>query len=80
VLLNCVQSAGQLIEQVAERGARAPARRALLTYGIGAQILRDLRVGRMRLMSAPLKMPSMAGWALEVTGHESPARAAAKRG
>jgi 3,4-dihydroxy 2-butanone 4-phosphate synthase/GTP cyclohydrolase II len=80
VLLNCVQSAGQLIEQVAETPARAPARRALLAYGIGAQILRDLKVGRMRLMSAPLKMPSMAGWALEVTGYERPARAAAKRG
>jgi 3,4-dihydroxy 2-butanone 4-phosphate synthase/GTP cyclohydrolase II len=78
VLLNCAQSAGSLIEQVAEPRSREPARRALLTYGIGAQILRDLRVGRMRLMSTPRKMPSMAGWELEVTGYDSPARAAAK--
>jgi 3,4-dihydroxy 2-butanone 4-phosphate synthase/GTP cyclohydrolase II len=35
----------------------------------GAQILRDLGVGRMRLMSAPRKMPSMAGFGLEVTGY-----------
>jgi len=43
--------------------------------GIGAQILRDLGVGRMRLMAAPRKMPSMAGFGLEVTGYaESPPR------
>ena len=78
VLLNCAESAGSLIERVAGAADREPTRRELLTYGIGAQILRDLKVGRMRLMAAPRKMPSMAGWELEVTGYESPARAAAK--
>jgi 3,4-dihydroxy 2-butanone 4-phosphate synthase/GTP cyclohydrolase II len=38
------------------------------TYGIGAQILRDLGVGKMRLLSSPRKMPSMTGFGLEVTG------------
>jgi 3,4-dihydroxy 2-butanone 4-phosphate synthase/GTP cyclohydrolase II len=38
------------------------------TYGIGAQILRDLGVNRMRLLSSPRRMPSMAGFDLEVTG------------
>ena len=38
------------------------------TYGIGAQILRDLGVTRMRLLSSPRKMPSMTGFGLEVTG------------
>ncbi|MDR0736363.1 MAG: 3,4-dihydroxy-2-butanone-4-phosphate synthase [Zoogloeaceae bacterium] len=37
-------------------------------YGIGAQILRDLGVGKMRLLSSPRKMPSMTGFSLEVTG------------
>jgi 3,4-dihydroxy 2-butanone 4-phosphate synthase/GTP cyclohydrolase II len=78
VLLNCAESAGQLIERVADARQREPSRRELLTYGIGAQILRDLRVRKMRLMATPRKMPSMAGWELEVTGYESPARAAAK--
>ena len=78
VLLNCTESAGQIIERVAGHAAPHPARRELLTYGIGAQILRDLKVGKMRLMAAPRKMPSMAGWGLEVTGYESPVRAAAK--
>jgi 3,4-dihydroxy 2-butanone 4-phosphate synthase / GTP cyclohydrolase II len=38
------------------------------TYGIGAQILRDLGVSKMRLLSSPRKMPSMTGFGLEVTG------------
>jgi 3,4-dihydroxy 2-butanone 4-phosphate synthase/GTP cyclohydrolase II len=41
----------------------------LRLYGIGAQILRDLGVGRMRVMAAPRKMPSMLGFGLEVTGY-----------
>ena len=42
-------------------------------YGTGAQILRDLGVRRMRLVGSPRKMPSMAGFDLEVTGFVSPA-------
>lgn len=41
-------------------------------YGIGAQILRDLGVQKMRLLAKPRKMPSMAGFHLEVTGYEVP--------
>ena len=44
---------------------------------IGAQILRELKVGRMRVLATPRKMPSMAGWQLEITGYESPARSGA---
>ena len=39
------------------------------SYGIGAQILRDLNVGRMRLLATPHKMPSMVGFGLEVVGY-----------
>jgi 3,4-dihydroxy 2-butanone 4-phosphate synthase/GTP cyclohydrolase II len=50
----------------------------LRNYGIGAQILRDLNVGKMRLLAKPRKMPSMAGFDLEVTGYvEQPAIASA---
>jgi 3,4-dihydroxy 2-butanone 4-phosphate synthase/GTP cyclohydrolase II len=38
------------------------------TYGVGAQILRDLGVRRMKLMSNRRRMPSMVGYGLEVTG------------
>jgi 3,4-dihydroxy 2-butanone 4-phosphate synthase/GTP cyclohydrolase II len=39
------------------------------SYGIGAQILRDLDVGKMRLLATPHKMPSMTGFGLEVVGY-----------
>jgi 3,4-dihydroxy 2-butanone 4-phosphate synthase/GTP cyclohydrolase II len=41
-------------------------------YGIGAQILLDLNVGRMRLLASPRRMPSMTGFGLEVVGHLEP--------
>ena len=34
---------------------------------MGAQILRDLGVGRMQLLGSPRRMPSMTGYGLEVT-------------
>lgn len=43
----------------------------LRTYGVGAQILRDLNVGKMRLLAVPRKMPSMTGYSLTVTGYET---------
>jgi 3,4-dihydroxy 2-butanone 4-phosphate synthase/GTP cyclohydrolase II len=49
----------------------------LRNYGIGAQILRDLNVGRMRVLARPRRMPSMTGFDLEVTGYvDQPARRA----
>ncbi len=41
-------------------------------YGIGAQILRDLNVRKMRLLASPRKMPSMTGFDLEVCGYLTP--------
>ena len=38
------------------------------TYGIGAQILRELGVGKMQVLSNPRKLGSMSGYGLEVTG------------
>jgi 3,4-dihydroxy 2-butanone 4-phosphate synthase/GTP cyclohydrolase II len=37
-------------------------------HGIGAQILKDLGVTKMRLLSSPCKIPSMTGFGLEVCG------------
>src|SRR5438874_317542 len=76
VLLNCTQTSEALEARLTET---RPPRRAmdLRLYGIGAQILRDLGVGRMRLLAAPRKMPSMTGFGLEVTGYVSRASARA---
>jgi 3,4-dihydroxy 2-butanone 4-phosphate synthase / GTP cyclohydrolase II len=38
-------------------------------FGVGAQILRALNVGRMQLLASPRKIPSMAGFGLEITGY-----------
>jgi 3,4-dihydroxy 2-butanone 4-phosphate synthase/GTP cyclohydrolase II len=44
-------------------------------FGVGAQILRALGVGKMKLMASPRKIPSMAGFGLEITGYlERPPR------
>jgi 3,4-dihydroxy 2-butanone 4-phosphate synthase/GTP cyclohydrolase II len=70
VLLNCSEGSEALAMQLAgKRPERQGRSMDLRTYGIGAQILRDLGVGKMRLMAAPRKMPSMAGFGLEVTGY-----------
>jgi 3,4-dihydroxy 2-butanone 4-phosphate synthase/GTP cyclohydrolase II len=37
-----------------------------LTIGTGSQILRDLGVGKMRLLSYPAKYPAISGFDLEV--------------
>jgi 3,4-dihydroxy 2-butanone 4-phosphate synthase/GTP cyclohydrolase II len=76
VLMNCHETPAALDARLADTRPVQQGRSAdLRTYGIGAQILRELGVGRMRLMAAPRKMPSMAGFGLEVTGYlESPRR------
>src|SRR5919198_1118600 len=78
VLLNCTQSTDALQARLGEQ--RPPAGRSvdLRVYGIGAQILRDLGIGRMRLLAPPRKMPSMAGFGLEVTGYLARPGAAAE--
>jgi 3,4-dihydroxy 2-butanone 4-phosphate synthase/GTP cyclohydrolase II len=39
------------------------------SYGIGAQILKDIGVGKMRLLANPIPVPSLSGYKLEVTGY-----------
>jgi len=77
VLLNCGEDVGALLAQVvppAEGDAprRASAPMDLRTYGIGAQILRELGISRMKLLGSPRRMPSMTGYSLEVTGFVAP--------
>lgn len=41
-------------------------------YGIGAQILKELGIGQMRLMTWPRKLPSMSGFGLTVEDYVLP--------
>ena len=77
VLLNCEESAEQMFAQFDALCQPKPikptrvVRMDLRTYGIGAQILRQLGVAQMKLLANPRKMPSMAGFNLEVTGYQA---------
>ncbi|MCK9284520.1 MAG: bifunctional 3,4-dihydroxy-2-butanone-4-phosphate synthase/GTP cyclohydrolase II [Rhodocyclaceae bacterium] len=74
VLLQRKEHKGDVIEALKGEGNVA-ARWDPRLYGIGSQILRDLGVGRMRLLGRPQRIPSMAGFGLEVTGYLTPADA-----
>src|SRR5271157_5686624 len=47
--------------------ARNPGATVVRTYGIGAQILKDLGLKRMRVLSAPKQLQGLAAYDLEVT-------------
>ncbi|MCP9758722.1 3,4-dihydroxy-2-butanone-4-phosphate synthase [Aquitalea sp. S1-19] len=42
------------------------------TFGIGAQMLKAVGVGKMCLLASPVNLPSMVGFDLEVTGFRQP--------
>ena len=73
VFLNCGETAAQLLSQFdgTARASHGPerGRMDLRTYGIGAQILRECGVHKMNLMGNPRRMPSMAGYGLEIVGY-----------
>jgi 3,4-dihydroxy 2-butanone 4-phosphate synthase/GTP cyclohydrolase II len=74
VLLNCGEDAEALLPQLSKADRHEPAARGqidLRTYGIGAQILRELGISKMKLLGSPRRMPSMTGYGLEVTGFVS---------
>jgi len=71
VLLNCGEDAAALVPHVLPptNGTPRPGGQMdLRTYGIGAQILRELGISKMKLLGSPRRMPSMTGYGLEVTG------------
>jgi 3,4-dihydroxy 2-butanone 4-phosphate synthase / GTP cyclohydrolase II len=72
VLLRKPESPKDLVKQIVAL-EQAPAdedhhdeQQVLRTYGIGAQILSDLGVRKMRVLSAPKRMQAISGFGLEV--------------
>ncbi len=73
VLMNCGENADGIVARLQAAPTEAPKTAVdLRTYGVGAQILRELGVQKMRLMGSPRRMPSMTGYGLEVSGFLSP--------
>lgn len=74
LLLNCEDSANDIFSNFIALDAPKPpvpariASQDLRNYGIGAQILKDIGVGKMKLLASRRRMPSMNGFDLDVTG------------
>ncbi len=63
-LMESVESLSKKTDQLKEKRVTED---SLRTYGIGAQILRDLGIKKMRVLSAPKQMYAISGFDLKVT-------------
>jgi 3,4-dihydroxy 2-butanone 4-phosphate synthase/GTP cyclohydrolase II len=74
VLLRRQEPAAEILERLDDTRARRAATRKWdpRLHGIGAQILKDLNVGKMRVLARPKRIPSMSGFGLEVVEYVSP--------
>jgi 3,4-dihydroxy 2-butanone 4-phosphate synthase/GTP cyclohydrolase II len=72
VILRPEQTPREFMDSVRQLDAKAAAVRnlgatVLRTYGIGAQILKDLGLKRMRVLSAPKQLQGLSAFDLEIT-------------
>ncbi|MFC5771937.1 bifunctional 3,4-dihydroxy-2-butanone-4-phosphate synthase/GTP cyclohydrolase II [Thauera sinica] len=74
VILHRKETKAEMLELIdcARRGVPRAAGWNARLFGIGAQILKDLGVGRMRIIGSPQKIPSVGGFGLEIVGYEDP--------
>jgi len=66
VMMHHTETSSSLLARAAATPEAHHAQWDPRSYGIGAQILRDLKVGKMCLIATPRKLPSMTGFGLEV--------------
>lgn len=66
VMMHHTETSSTLLARAAAQPEAHHAQWDPRSYGIGAQILRDLNVGKMCLIATPRKLPSMTGFGLEV--------------
>ncbi len=79
VILRPTESADALLDQIkayhmpeqAQPDAKSGKPVELRTYGVGAQIIADLGVQKMRVLSAPMIVHGIAGFGLEVVEYVS---------
>jgi 3,4-dihydroxy 2-butanone 4-phosphate synthase/GTP cyclohydrolase II len=80
VLLRKPETARELVQQIVSLNKdevedhHHDSRPMLRTYGIGAQILFDLGVRKMRVLSAPRRMQGISGFGLDVVEYVSPSQ------
>ena len=76
VILRQPEEPGAIVDSLktggASRAEGPAAATELRTYGVGAQILLDLGVTRMRVLSQPKKMHGISGFGLEVVEYVTP--------
>lgn len=69
VLMHVAETSASLLARAAAKSESHNTQWDPRSYGIGAQILRNLNVGKMCLIATPRKIPSMAGFGLEIVGY-----------
>jgi 3,4-dihydroxy 2-butanone 4-phosphate synthase / GTP cyclohydrolase II len=73
VILRPEESPREFMESIGQLDAKPAQQRAgatvVRTYGIGAQILKDLGLKRMRVLSAPKQLQGLAAFDLEITSY-----------
>tara|TARA_R110002050_G_scaffold71891_3_gene154741 strand:+ start:135644 stop:136816 length:1173 start_codon:yes stop_codon:yes gene_type:complete len=72
VLLRRNEDEDALLARIQNTAILQDADYELRDFGIGAQILKDIGVKRMRLMTNPKRMPNMTGFDLQVEGYVLP--------
>lgn len=73
VILRPEESPREFMESIGQLDAKPAQQRVgatvVRTYGIGAQILKDLGLKRMRVLSAPKQLQGLAAFDLEITSY-----------
>ena len=64
---HLIEAVGELAEKTDELQQRRDGDSVLRTYGVGAQILRDLGLQKIRVLSAPKQLYGISGFDLEVS-------------
>jgi 3,4-dihydroxy 2-butanone 4-phosphate synthase / GTP cyclohydrolase II len=76
IVLRQPEEPGEIMQRLSAGGAVPQSEQTnnaeLRTYGVGAQILLDLGVTRMRVLSQPKKMHGISGFGLEVVEYVTP--------
>ena len=71
ILLHRTEDGAALLDRTLPKGKNQTRQWDSKTYGIGAQILANLHVKKMRVLGQPSSLTGLTGFGLEVTGFES---------